>query len=54
MGISKFPNKVFIPTPNEPWRFRRNAQWKKFENEACGAMDAAGTMVDEEGNNDKE
>jgi hypothetical protein len=54
MGISKSTNEVCIPTPNEPWRFRRNARWKKFENEAFGAMDAAGPMVDDEGNDDKE
>jgi hypothetical protein len=54
MGISKFPNEVCIPTPNEPWRFRRNAQWKKLKNEAFGVMDTAGPMVDEEGNDNKE
>jgi hypothetical protein len=54
MGISKFPNEVCILTPNKPWRFRKNAWWKKFKNEAFGAMDTAGPMVDDEGNDDKE
>jgi hypothetical protein len=52
MGISKFTKEICIPTPNEPWGFQRNAQWKKFENEAFGVMDAACPMVNGEGNDD--